>query len=312
MTRCHAVGEVMLKLRAREFFRRESQFVVVEPRSPQPSFPLHGHDFYELVIVSSGNGWHVLNGEPHLLSCGEVVYLETDDRHAFDEVNDLYLTNIIYRPNDGLLHPERLRPYLQPDSDEAGERRYWQISADARGRLKSLLIALAEEASKSDAASHLMAQSLFVQLIVSLWRDRFASDGEQLSARGRMTQVLKYLRQNCTQAIDLDELAQRFGYSERNLRRVFREATATTPHDYLVKLRLARAMVALRESDANVTDVALASGFNDGNYFSYAFRKLLGMSPIRYRREARAHRDGVSKPSYQHRVVPLDTAPSDS
>lgn len=280
--------------------------MVVEPRSPQPSFPLHGHDFYELVIVASGNGWHVLNGEPHLLSCGDVLYLETEDRHAFDEVHDLYLTNVIYRPNDELLHPDRLRPYLQPDNDEVGERRYWQISDDARARLKPLLAALAEESSKSDAASHLMAQSLFVQLIVSLWRDRFAADGQQLSARGRMTQVLKYLRHHCTQAIDLDELAHRFGYSERNLRRVFREATATSPHDYLVKLRLARAMVALRESDANVTDVALASGFNDGNHFSYAFRKAIGMSPSRYRREARAHRDGMPNPANGHRAASSD------
>jgi AraC-like DNA-binding protein len=287
----------MLKLRGHEYFRAESQFVRVEPRTPQPSFPVHGHDFYELVIVGSGNGWHVLNGEPHLLSCGEVVYLEPDDRHAFDEVHDLYLTNVIYRSNDALLHPDRLRPYLQPGKDEVGERRHWQISDDARGRLKPLLAALADESGKNDAASHLMAESLFVQLIVSLWRDRFATDGEQLSARGRMTAVLKYLRHNCTQAIDLDELAQRFGYSARNLRRVFREATATTPHDYLVKLRLARAMVALRKSDENVTDIALASGFNDGNHFSFAFRKLLGMSPSRYRREARDPRDGIPNAS---------------
>jgi quercetin dioxygenase-like cupin family protein len=65
-----AGGAVVLKLRGREFFQAESQHVVVEPRSPQPSFPLHEHDFHELVIVASGNGWHVLNEEPHLLSCG--------------------------------------------------------------------------------------------------------------------------------------------------------------------------------------------------------------------------------------------------
>ena len=45
-------------------------------------------------------------------------------------------------------------------------------------------------------------------------------------------------------------------------------------------------MRALRTSDASVTAVALASGFNDGNYFSSAFRKQTGMSPSRYRREA--------------------------
>ncbi|HTV17636.1 MAG TPA: helix-turn-helix domain-containing protein [Polyangiaceae bacterium] len=279
----------MLKLEGREFFRSDAQCVGVEPRSPQPAFPLHDHDFCEIVIVASGNGWHVLNGEPHLLSCGEVLYLAPSDRHAFEQVQDLYLTNVIYRPNGALLHPERLRPYLQPGGD-AEERRYWQVSDEALQRLAPLLSALADESRRSDSASSVMAESLLGQLVVTLWRERYASDGHGLSESGRLAQVLKYLRQNCAQPIDLDELARRYGYSERNLRRVFREATATTPHDYLVKLRLCRAIHALRASDASITDVALASGFSDGNYFSYAFRKLTGMSPSRYRREVRAAR----------------------
>jgi AraC-like DNA-binding protein len=277
----------LLKLRGREFFREESQCVVVEPRTPQPAFPLHEHDFCELVIVASGNGCHVLNGEPHLLSLGEVLYLSPDDRHAFEQVQDLYLTNVIYRPNAALLDPERLRPYLEASGEEE-ERRYWQLSDEALTRVNSLLAALARESRQGDVASHLMAESLLVQLIVTLWRDRFATDGQGLSPRGRLAHVLRYLRHNCTRAIDLDELAERFGYSPRNFRRVFRDATATTPHDYLVRLRLCRAMRALCASDASITDVALASGFNDGNYFSYAFRKQTGTSPSRYRLAAGA------------------------
>ncbi len=262
--------------------------MVVEPRTPQPSFPLHEHDFWEIVIVSSGNGWHVLNGEPHLLSCGEVLYLGPEDHHAFEQVQDLYLTNVIYRPNGALLHPERLSPYLQPSREAAGERRYWQVSEAALRGLSPLMAALTRESRQDDMGSRLMAEALLVQLIVTLHRDRFATDGQELSARGRLLHLLKYLRHNCTQPIDLDELARRFGYSSRNLRRIFREATATTPHDYLVKLRLCRATRALTTSDASITDVALASGFSDGNHFSYAFSKATGMSPSRYRREAGA------------------------
>jgi AraC-like DNA-binding protein len=277
-------GVGLLKLSARDFFREESQLVVVEPRTPQPLFPLHEHDFHEIVIVASGSGWHVLNDEPHLISCGEVLYLQTDDRHAFDEVHDLYLTNVLYRPSGALMHPDRVRPYLQPTGDGDGERRYWQISDDVLSQLRPLLHAIARESRKSDSASEVMAESLFMQLVVTLWRDRFATDDEHLSPSGRLVHVLQYLRHNCTQAIDLDEIAHRFGYSPRNFRRVFREATATTPHDYLVKLRLAHAMRALRATDENVTDIAFASGFNDSNHFSYSFRKLIGISPSRYRR----------------------------
>jgi AraC-like DNA-binding protein len=288
----------LLKLQGHEFFNGDTHCVVVEPRTPQPSFPLHEHDFCELVIVASGNGWHVLNDEPHLLSCGEVLYLSPEDRHAFEQVNDLYLTNVIYRPNGALLHPERLSPYLQPSREELGERRYWQLSDEALFNVKPLLEALNRESRRDDVASNLMAESLLVQLFVTLWRDRFAADGGQLSLRGRLAMVLRYLRQNCTESIDLEEVAQRFGYSSRNFRRVFREATATTPHDYLVKLRLGRAMQALRRSEVSITEVALASGFGDGNYFSYTFRKQTGMSPSRYRQQIKgAARHGQRVPA---------------
>src|SRR5262249_60054077 len=96
------------------------------------------------------------------------------------------------------------------------------------------------------------------------------------------------LRDNGTQPVDLDDVAGRFGYAPRTFRRVFRDATATTPHGYLVKLRLGHAMRALRASDDTVTDIAFAAGFNDANYFSYAFSKLIGISPSRYREQARS------------------------
>jgi AraC-like DNA-binding protein len=279
-----------MKLLARDFFRAESQFVVVEPRSPQPLFPLHEHEFDEIVIVASGNGWHILNDEPHLLSCGEVFYLRAGDRHAFDEVHDLYLTNVLYRPNDILLHPDRVGRYLQPSAAEAGERRYWQISEAVAERLTSFLASITRESQKPDSASELMAESHFLQLVVTLWRERFATDGGRLSPSARLAQVLKYLRQHCTAPLDLDEVAHRFGYAPRTFRRVFRAATATTPHGYLVKLRLGHAMRALRATDDTVTDIAFAAGFNDANYFSYSFGKLIGMSPSRYREQARAAR----------------------
>ena len=120
-----------MKLLSSDFFREESQFVSVEARAPQPLFPLHDHDFHEIVIVASGNGWHVLNDEPHFLSCAEIFYLQTGDRHSFEEVHDLYLTNILYRQNGGALHPERIRPYLQPTDGALGEHRYWQISEES-------------------------------------------------------------------------------------------------------------------------------------------------------------------------------------
>lgn len=273
----------MLKLLAEDFFRRDSQSVQIESRAPQEPFPLHDHDFCEVVIVASGNGWHVLNGEPHLLSCGEVFYLRAGDQHAFEEVHDLYLTNVLYRHNDRLLQPARVDPFLENSRSDDGALRYWQVSEQVHARISALVAAIERESHRPDAASDAMAEALFIQLLVTLWRERLATAADRRAPPARLAQVLQYLRHHCTQPLDLDDVAEQFGFTPRTFRRIFREATATTPHGYLIKLRLEHAMRALRATDETVTEIAFASGFNDANHFSASFSKLIGMSPSRYR-----------------------------
>jgi AraC family L-rhamnose operon transcriptional activator RhaR len=273
-----------MRLAANDFFRCGAQRVTVEPRTPQSRFPLHDHEFNEIVIVMSGNGWHVLNEEPRLITCGEILYIKAEDRHAFEEVHDLYLTNVLYSS-------ELLSTGSGPagiDGGDACQRRNWQVDEDVLGQVRPLLDRLFRETKGADPLSAVMAESLFLQLAVILCRNRFAADGDGLPGASRLGQVLAYLRHNCTEQIDFDDVARRFGYSLRNFARVFHEATATTPHNYLVRLRLGHAMRSLRLSD-NVTEVAFASGFNDSNYFSYAFRKLTGLSPSEYRRRIQQH-----------------------
>jgi len=273
-----------VRLSANEFFSCDAQPVAVERRTPQSRFPLHNHEFNEVVIVMSGNGWHVLNEEPRLITCGEVFYIRAEDHHAFEEVHDLYLTNVLYRP-------ERLsrvagKPAL--DEDAAGQRRNWQVTEPVLEQVKPLLDKLFLESRSTEPLAAVMAESYFLQLAVTLHRNRFAEDGELLPDASKLCHVLTYLRHRCTEQIDFDEVARRFGYSLHNFSRVFREATATTPHNYLIRLRLGHAMRALRASGDSVTDIAFASGFNDSNYFSCAFRKLTGLTPTEYRRRISA------------------------
>jgi AraC-like DNA-binding protein len=274
-----------MRLSVRDWFRRESQAVTVEPRTPQGRFPLHEHEFGEIVIVQSGNGWHVLNDEPQFITCGEVFYIRPEDRHAFEQVNDLVLTNVIYRPSERLLQPERLQHLL--GSAEPSGRRRWQVTDEALRDLHPLLDALTKEVRSDDPLSDLMAESLFIQLVVTLSRHRFAIDGADIPEEARFGHVLSYLRHHCHEEVDLDEVARQFGYAPRTFSRVFREATATTPHNYLVQLRLGRAMQALRTTSDSVTDIAFESGFNDSNYFSSSFSRMTGFSPSEYRRLSR-------------------------
>lgn len=276
-----------MRLLAKEFFRSDAQSVIVEQRQPQTPFPLHDHDFCEIMIVLSGNGWHVMNDEPHFITCGEIFYVRADDHHAYEQVDDLYLTNILFRPDRAAGRcdfREIMRRFAESDD---GTRYHWQVTEGALAQIKPLITALDNEARRCDPLSDMMSEALFNQLAVLLSRSQFANNAQGLPNTSRLGHVLNYLRHNCTDDIDLEAVAHRFGYSSRSFSRMFREATATTPHNYLVKLRLGKAMRALLTTDDSITNIAFACGFNDSNYFSYSFSRMIGMAPSEYRRMPR-------------------------
>jgi transcriptional regulator GlxA family with amidase domain len=119
-----------------------------------------------------------------------------------------------------------------------------------------------------------VAECLFIQLAVALWRHRIPIDCNQLPARSRFGHVLAYLRHHCTADVNIEEVADRSGYSLRTFARIFREVTGTTPHNYLVQLRIGHAKRAIRTTNDNITEIAFASGFHDSNYFSSCFSKM--------------------------------------
>ncbi|MDR3439139.1 helix-turn-helix domain-containing protein [Telmatospirillum sp.] len=276
-----------MKLSYAEYFHSELQSVVVEPREPQMEFPLHDHDFNELVIVLSGNGWHIVNDDPHFITCGEIFYIDAEDHHEFEKVKDLRLINILYCPNRLSLGADAVRPLLFSTGKADGMSRHWQVTEDVLSQLNPVIDSLVTESKKNDPLSKAMAEALFIQLNVALYRNRFPVDGADFPRPVRLGHVLSYMRHNCMEEVDAEELAERFGYSARNFHKMFRDATGTTPRSYLTKLRINHAMRALLRTDDSITDIAYDSGFNDSNYFSFCFSKLTGVSPSEFRGNAR-------------------------
>ena len=56
---------------------------------------------------------------------------------------------------------------------------------------------------------------------------------------------------------------------------------------YLTNVRLEKAKEMLRNSDAKTYEIAEKSGFSEPNYFSFIFKKNVGVSPSQYRNEGR-------------------------
>jgi AraC-like DNA-binding protein len=93
-----------------------------------------------------------------------------------------------------------------------------------------------------------------------------------------------------TRPLDVPALARIAHVSPAHFARTFRATFGETPHRYLQRRRVERAMFLLRETDRSVTDICFEVGFGSLGTFSRTFRAIVGRSPRQYRREAVASR----------------------
>ena len=82
--------------------------------------------------------------------------------------------------------------------------------------------------------------------------------------------------------LDVATLARAAHVSPDHLIRTFKSVFGETPHRYLQRRRVERAMFLLRTSDLDVTEVCLAVGFTSLGTFSRTFSAIVGSSPSEY------------------------------
>ena len=85
------------------------------------------------------------------------------------------------------------------------------------------------------------------------------------------------------QPLDVAAVARVAHISEAHFSRQFRATFGETPHRYLQRRRVERAMELLRESDRPVTEICFDVGFNSLGTFSRTFREIVGEPPSSYR-----------------------------
>lgn len=83
--------------------------------------------------------------------------------------------------------------------------------------------------------------------------------------------------------LDIAKLAALAYTSEAHFIRTFKETFGETPHRYLQRRRIERAMFLLRRSDQAVTDVCFDVGFTSLGTFTRTFRDIVGETPTEYR-----------------------------
>ena len=99
----------------------------------------------------------------------------------------------------------------------------------------------------------------------------------------RMLRARDAIDRAYAEPLDIPALARVACVSKAHFIRTFRATFAETPHRYLQRRRVERAMFLLRETERPITDVCLDVGFASLGTFSRTFRDVVGVNPTDYR-----------------------------
>jgi AraC family transcriptional regulator len=180
------------------------------------------------------------------------------------------------------LDPEFVRARLKANIDRP-------LVGFAHDKLTTGLAELCREALAPDNVFGLFAEGWGTQALAHLARVTQVTGAEKLMSRGGLnTRVLRlldeYIRARLAEPITLEDLRGVAGLSPRHFLRAFLASMGTTPHRYVLNLRIEDAKRRLVNSNEDLTGIASASGFSHSQHFSTTFRRATGMTPSEFRR----------------------------
>ena len=248
----------------------------------QTKVDFHYHEFCKLLLLVSGRGGYVVDGQRYLLQPGDVVLVDSRSVHRPElESENPYERIIIY------ISPEFLQKMSTADCDlldifqmDAGH--VLRLKETERKKIFAMTAALEKELSGSDYGREIVSNAYLLRLLVEIGRQRRRTDVHNphpvIPENPRVLEWMAYIDKHLTEDLDMDTLAERFFISKYHMMRLFHRETGFTIHTYLLQRRL---LVARQLIDKGMlaTEACYRCGFRSYSSFTRAYNKHFGSTP---------------------------------
>jgi AraC-like DNA-binding protein len=241
----------------------------------EPVRRLHGYPHYQWIQVRAGRLRLTLDAGSSVARPGDGLFLEPDQFHSY-EAQGPAKTVVDWMAFDGSGVPQALA-----GSPLVKSGIFRMTSTEG---VDLVLSQAWSEASRSSFSSSRL--SVFVYgLIMALAEGAVGTGGMSVAAgMGRLEPVLTALALQPARPWDVGTLGALVGVTPQHLGRLFRRALGSTPQEYLIRLRLNRALQLLLERpDLRIHEIGSAVGYSDTNYFIRLFPNREGRTPGHFR-----------------------------
>lgn len=256
------------QFKAEEFLTPGSDITVVERSVSEVK--LHWHDYFEIEVITEGNGVHLLNGREYPLSKGSAFLVKPTDYHKVISSEPMMLYNVTFR--ERILSESTLLRLAYSG--------FQKICTFEGSVYDSVLMTVKLIQNESDSSGEYQKQLL--SYLLHFFEDNQSADIPSEHLTG-IRKALIYLELHFRERITLNMLADIAGFHPTYFSEIFRSTTGETYIEKLNSLRLEYACVLL-SNGRSVSYACYESGFGSLSNFYTAFKKKYGRSPKEYRK----------------------------
>ena len=261
-------------------------------RSSMTSWHRH-EDFYELVIVCSGSARNENRVMQEQIHAGNVYLMPDKTVHRYADIKNFRHYNVLFDPS--LLdtgHPDMSLETLPGYKNLfefrfSGEERCSKINSvdeQAQTRLIAMLETIRNETGLWLPGWKENAYLEFMSMMVLLLRSCLPQDSRTGQNAFQISSAIQMMEKDCTKQYTLRQLADSVHMSQSCFRHHFTRITGLPPGEYLMNLRLRKAILMLTLANP-IAETARLAGFVDSNYFARIIRKRTGFSPKEIQRK---------------------------
>ena len=98
-----------------------------------------------------------------------------------------------------------------------------------------------------------------------------------------INKVIDYLHDNYRKNISNSQIARHFNYHTNYINRIFKQHTGMSLRQYIINIRIRKAMELLSHSDISITVTSREIGYENVTYFSRLFKEKVGLTPSKYK-----------------------------
>ena len=239
----------------------------------------HYHNMYEIYFLKTGSCRYFIGDRLFHIAEGDIVLISKGIIHKSlypDAPVERYLINF----TDDMIPDE-----ISGDMKKLFQQSIYHTPKESAGDILTIFKKIERETNSPDKYSPLVTTGLLTELLTYILRH--PSDKAEMVSNLPIENVPSYIAGHYREQLTLENMAEMCSLSTSYFSRLFKNITGFGFKEYLTMLRLKEAQSLLMHTDLSICKVAYECGFNDSNYFSVVFKELIGLSPLKYRKQNR-------------------------